>query len=197
MTTLEKDLPALRGTEELTAHVRLTADEESLVDVAVAGLTVQGRGPDFFDALADARRQLADHALVLRCNGSRRDVYPSAMLRQSARGLMAYVLTVPRRSVRPEVVDIFDPADDVRLLASVDEQRAWFDAWRRSPLDGAGPASAGVQGEPGTWLYEIVGDYGPDDAVPPTAIRGAWPVDESGRPVGAFIPNPNFSGGEL
>jgi hypothetical protein len=30
--------------------------------------------------------------------------------------------------------------------------------------------------KPGGWVYEIVGDYGPDDAVPPTAIRGAWRV---------------------
>ncbi len=45
---------------------------------------------------------------------------------------------------------------------------------------------------PGGWVYEIVGDYGPDDAVPPTAIRGGWKVDDEGHVVGDFIPNPNF-----
>jgi hypothetical protein len=34
---------------------------------------------------------------------------------------------------------------------------------------------------PGGWVYEIVGGYGPDDAVPPTAIRGAWKIDDDGR----------------
>lgn len=41
-------------------------------------------------------------------------------------------------------------------------------------------------------VYEIVGDYGPDDAVPPTAIRGGWKVDDASRIVGDFLPNPNF-----
>lgn len=46
--------------------------------------------------------------------------------------------------------------------------------------------------KPGGWVYEIVGDYGPDDAVPPTAIRGAWKVGEDGQVVGDFLPNPVF-----
>jgi hypothetical protein len=37
-----------------------------------------------------------------------------------------------------------------------------------------------------------VGDYGPDDAVPPTAIRGAWKVGDDGQIVGDFLPNPVF-----
>jgi hypothetical protein len=27
---------------------------------------------------------------------------------------------------------------------------------------------------PGGWVYEIEGEFGPNDAVPPEAIRGAW-----------------------
>jgi hypothetical protein len=46
--------------------------------------------------------------------------------------------------------------------------------------------------KPGGWVYEIVGDYGADDAVPPTAIRGAWKVGEDGEVVGDFLPNPVF-----
>jgi hypothetical protein len=46
--------------------------------------------------------------------------------------------------------------------------------------------------KPGGWVYEIAGDYGPDDAVPPTAIRGAWKVDDAGQIVGDFLPNPVF-----
>jgi hypothetical protein len=45
---------------------------------------------------------------------------------------------------------------------------------------------------PGGWVYEIVGDYQPDDAVPPEAIRGAWKVDDEGQIVGDFMPNPKF-----
>lgn len=46
--------------------------------------------------------------------------------------------------------------------------------------------------QPGGWVYEIVGDYGPKDEVPPTAIRGAWKVDDDGQVVGDFLPNPAF-----
>ena len=45
---------------------------------------------------------------------------------------------------------------------------------------------------PGGWVYAIEGDYGPDDAVPPSAIKGAWKVDDRGSIEGDFIPNPNF-----
>mgnify|MGYP002385593907 CR=1 FL=1 len=45
---------------------------------------------------------------------------------------------------------------------------------------------------PGGWVYEIVGEYKDSDAVPPSAIRGAWHVDDSGRIDGDFLPNPSF-----
>jgi hypothetical protein len=45
---------------------------------------------------------------------------------------------------------------------------------------------------PGGWVYEIRGSYGPDQHVPPHAIVGAWKVGEDGKIVGEFIPNPNF-----
>ena len=51
---------------------------------------------------------------------------------------------------------------------------------------------AAARAQPGGWVYEVVGDYGPTDAVPPEAIRGAWKVDDNGEIVGDFIPNPNF-----
>lgn len=43
------------------------------------------------------------------------------------------------------------------------------------------------------WVYEIVGDYGPSDAVPPTAIKGAWRIDERGQVTGEYVANPNFA----
>jgi hypothetical protein len=45
---------------------------------------------------------------------------------------------------------------------------------------------------PGGWVYEIVGAFGPNDVIPPEAIRGAWAVNDAGEIVGEFIPNPNF-----
>ena len=49
-----------------------------------------------------------------------------------------------------------------------------------------------AKSRPGGWVYEIVGDYSPDDAVPPTAIRGAWKVNDQGEIAGDFVANPDF-----
>nr|WP_298726915.1 hypothetical protein [uncultured Steroidobacter sp.] len=46
---------------------------------------------------------------------------------------------------------------------------------------------------PGGWVYAIAGTYGPNDAVPPEAIAGAWKVDDNGDIIpGSFKPNPNY-----
>ena len=49
---------------------------------------------------------------------------------------------------------------------------------------------------PDGWVYAIDGQFDPDDAVPPEAIKGAWKVDQNGEIIGDFIPNPNYGGME-
>jgi hypothetical protein len=49
---------------------------------------------------------------------------------------------------------------------------------------------------PSSILYAIEGNYGPHDAFPLEAVKGAWQVDAAGNIVGAFIPNPNFVRGK-
>jgi len=46
---------------------------------------------------------------------------------------------------------------------------------------------------PNGWVYAIDGNYGPNDAVPPEAIAGAWKVDAVGNIVpGSFQSNPKY-----
>ena len=45
---------------------------------------------------------------------------------------------------------------------------------------------------PNGWVYQLDGEFGPDDAVPPECIVGAWKVDANGTIVGEFIPNPSY-----
>jgi hypothetical protein len=46
---------------------------------------------------------------------------------------------------------------------------------------------------PNGWVYVIRGNFGPNDAVPPEAIVGAWKVDASGKIVeNSFQPNPKY-----
>lgn len=60
---------------------------------------------------------------------------------------------------------------------------------KRTP---APEAMAEAKRNPGGWVYEISGPYGPNDHVPPQDIVGAWKVDEQGMIIGEFLPNPNF-----
>lgn len=60
---------------------------------------------------------------------------------------------------------------------------------KRLPTPGA---KAEAKRNPGGWVYEIRGSYGPSDFVPPQAVVGAWKVDEQGEIIGEFIPNANF-----
>lgn len=119
------------GDEGASSRVRFTAGTVCAVEVdGLDGTQVRGEGPDLFEALAAVRRILEAKGVRLACHGSRRDVFPSAMLRQSTAGRRAYVLEIPRTAARPATVDIFGPAPEAAVLATVDEQRAWFDNWQ-------------------------------------------------------------------
>jgi hypothetical protein len=39
---------------------------------------------------------------------------------------------------------------------------------------------------------DLEGDHGPDDVIPPEAVRGAWRVGPDGAIVGDFVQNPDF-----
>ena len=63
-----------------------------------------------------------------------------------------------------------------------------------SSVDPNFPADAEsvASGVPGGWVYKIHGKFGPDEAVPPYCVIGAWKVDKDGEITGDFIINPNF-----
>lgn len=129
----EAQIAAIRGVDRVASRVRFAVGEVCVVEVTVdGGLDVRGEGRDLFDALASARRVLEPQDVMLVCNGARRDVFPSPMLRQAAAGRRAYVLDMPRTSGRPSAVDIFAAAPESAVLATVDEQREWFERWRKS-----------------------------------------------------------------
>jgi hypothetical protein len=46
--------------------------------------------------------------------------------------------------------------------------------------------------QPGGCIYRFSGPFGPNDAIPPGAIFGAWQVDDGGNIVGEFMRNPNY-----
>jgi hypothetical protein len=88
-------------------------------------------GPDMFEALVRLRRQLEPDGMMVAVQGSRRDGFPSGMARDMGGGLQVYVMR-HRRSAR--IKDLVGTLDDAPpdQLATVDEQRAFFEAWLAS-----------------------------------------------------------------
>ena len=80
-----------------------------------------------FFALVKLRNVLDELGILLLCNGARRDVYPSG---SSAIGNMAYVMQNGHPAI--ELVNIFEPINDFKKIASVSEQKVYRDNWIKS-----------------------------------------------------------------
>lgn len=89
-------------------------------------------GPDMFEALVRLRRQLEPEGWAIAVQGARRDAYPSGMARDMGGGFRTYLLRPGRKASVSDLVDTLADAP-VALLATVDEQRAFFEAWLREP----------------------------------------------------------------
>jgi hypothetical protein len=89
-------------------------------------------GPDMFEALVRLRRQLEPDGLMLAVQGSRRDTYPSGMARDMGGGMQVYVMRPGLRGRREDLVKTLDDASPDQI-ATVDEQRAFAEAWRAEP----------------------------------------------------------------
>lgn len=84
---------------------------------------------DFFSALLNLRKQLEKHHIQVQCQGSRRDVWPSAMARQMGKGLTAYTCEIGK--VAANVVSIFEPAPKFDCV-TVAEQERYHRQWVES-----------------------------------------------------------------
>lgn len=89
-------------------------------------------GPDVFEALVRLRRQLEPEGLMIAVQGSRRDAFPSGMARDMGGGERIYVMRPGRGATFDDLVDTLADAT-VDQLATIDEQRAYWDAWMQQP----------------------------------------------------------------
>ena len=68
----------------------------------------------------------------------------------------------------------------------------------RGGLADSGRSNAGnvaeAKANPGGWVYQIAGSFGPTDHIPPEFIKGAFKVDERGNITGEFQANPKYRG---
>jgi len=60
---------------------------------------------------------------------------------------------------------------------------------KKTPLQGAIDEA---KKHPNGYVYEIDKAFEGEENVPPSAIVGAWKVNDKGIIIGDFIPNPNY-----
>jgi hypothetical protein len=85
--------------------------------------------PDMFEALVRLRRELEPDGLAVAVQGARRDTYPSGMARDMGGGMGVYVMRAGLPARLEDLVNTLDDAPSDQI-ATVDEQRAFADAWR-------------------------------------------------------------------
>jgi len=90
-------------------------------------------GPDMFEALVRLRRQLEPDGLTIAVQGSRRDTFPSGMGRDMGGGMQVYVMRPGLRSRPEDLVRTLDDAPPGQM-ATVDEQREFFETWLAGPM---------------------------------------------------------------
>ena len=82
-----------------------------------------------FEALVRLRRQLEPDGLTIAVQGSRRDTYLSGMARDMGGGMQVYIMRPGLPGRREDLVKTLDDASPDQI-ATVDEQRAFAEAWR-------------------------------------------------------------------
>ena len=104
-----------------------------LIDKHTGKLNFSCKSSDLFNCLVMLREQyLEKKNLMVQCNGARRDVYPSRMSRQMSGGLKAYRLRLGQPAERSQLLDIFDSVEDLSNIATVKEQKEFYQKWLSS-----------------------------------------------------------------
>lgn len=115
-----------------TATIRWEWDDESCrLHLAGSGVDEVATGTDYFESFVAIRNRLASRSITPLCYGASRNVWPSGMACDMARGLVAYKLRRGSQATELDMVNIFDSGPDVDA-ASPDEQEAFSRAWQGS-----------------------------------------------------------------
>ena len=124
----------LRGVDRYSVNVHLFEDEDAefvTISLYYNNRLYQGKDESFFEALVQLRSMLEKDGMLLVCNGSYKNVYPSPMMLRMGTGRMAYVLTLGQQAKMADVVDIFE--NTVKGdLCSVSEQCMYYREWLHS-----------------------------------------------------------------
>lgn len=107
----------VRGDRRQVAQLRVVGDAPYRLHLEGAGRLREAEGGTLFEALVGLRLQLEADGWLPAVAGARRDAYPA-----TEDGTKVWTHGMGRRPRRGDAVDVLSPVDDIRLLATVDEQ---------------------------------------------------------------------------
>lgn len=123
----------INGAREKASIEYITEDTCSLTIKLRGGRELTSDDFDVFQCLRNIRSENKD--VIFLCKGAKRNVYPSNMTRQMARGVIAYEYKNSEPAKDDCLVNIFD-FDDVDVDTTPKEQelnhRAWIESLRKS-----------------------------------------------------------------
>ncbi|MGE0879828.1 MAG: hypothetical protein AB7L13_16345 [Acidimicrobiia bacterium] len=119
------------GGAEIGARLSHSESAPWIVELEIPSQDRRWIAEDFslFRSLVSIRSRLDAEGLLLGINGSRLDVYPTAMIEDAYGGRLAYLLSTRRKSNREQhdAVDIFEPAPLARLASVAAQHQAFRD----------------------------------------------------------------------
>ncbi|MFJ8671099.1 hypothetical protein [Streptomyces sp. NPDC093589] len=120
------------GAPEETVKLDWEFVERATISVHFAdGNTVRYTDSDLFDCLVGIRNEIEQYGLILCCNGSRRDCYPSRMSREMGGAQRLMLLRFGELPTIRSMVDIFESAD-ASQIGTPEEQRIYYQEWLTS-----------------------------------------------------------------
>jgi len=129
------EVPVVEKGKTSTWTIVLTKPARHRVRLALtdgSGRTWEALGGDVFDALTRLRLEAERDGLQICCNGARRNAWCSGMQRDMGEGYVTYILEREQGSRQREARTL-DPAPPGEV-ASVAEQRAFFEEWLGRPI---------------------------------------------------------------
>jgi hypothetical protein len=116
------------GDKETALFTVSTENNLCRLNCEYRGKVIFAKARDFFEALCIIRLTLEKENLIPFCYGASLNVFPSPMAREMGLGHSAYRMEMGRSAKKENLVPIFSQGEDI-VPASVERQRAYFEAW--------------------------------------------------------------------
>lgn len=119
-------------------HIRLEKGDNRYARIRVLDGLMKGKVYDsdnYISALNHLRLDLEKAGVFLACNGSLRNFHASSMSIDMSDGLVGYQLEIGKKGSRKNTLKTFEMDGDYSDLATIAEQKNYYQKWRNSILD--------------------------------------------------------------